>query len=94
MMPGVLGLEVLDQLRSRGHEAEVVMLIGQGTIETAVEAMKLGATEFLTKLPWGHASKDLDRLVQKSLGSAQLSRENCQLKAALKQQQTPTNIIR
>lgn len=90
MMPGISGLEVLQRLRARGHEAEIVMLTGQGTIETAVEAMKLGATEFLTKPV---SLKDLDRLVQKCVRSARLTRENQQLRAALKQQLTPTDIV-
>jgi DNA-binding NtrC family response regulator len=90
LMPGVSGLEVLQRLRGRGHEAEIVMLTGQGTIATAVEAMKLGATEFLTKPV---SLKDLDRLVQKCVRASRLSRENQQLKAALKQHQLPTNIV-
>ena len=49
MMPGISGLELLKKLKQRGCESEIVMLTGKGTIETAVEAMKLGAREFLTK---------------------------------------------
>ena len=51
MMPGLSGLDVLKKLKQRGAEAEVVMLTGQGSIETAVEAMKLGAREFLSRQP-------------------------------------------
>src|SRR5688572_5210218 len=42
-MPGMSGLQVLEKLKTHGAECEVVMLTGEGTIETAVEAMKLGA---------------------------------------------------
>ena len=48
-MPGISGIEVLERLRSGHSECEVLMLTGQGTIEAAVEAMKLGAYDFLTK---------------------------------------------
>ena len=83
MMPGLSGLEVLKLLKERGSDAEVVMLTGEGSIETAVEAMKLGAREFLSK---PMSLKDLDRLIRKSLESGQLRKENQQLKAVIKQQ--------
>ena len=49
VMPGMSGIEVLEQLKLTHPECEVIMLTGQGTIETAVEAMKLGAYDYLTK---------------------------------------------
>lgn len=48
-LPGIDGLETLRQLRERNHEAEVVMISGHGTIETAVKATKLGAFDFIEK---------------------------------------------
>lgn len=89
-LPSLSGLEVLDRLKSRGAECEVVMLTGEGTIETAVEAMKLGAREFLSK-PIG--LRDLERLVQKAYKAGLLQRENRQLKAVLKHQQRSPQII-
>ena len=84
MMPGMSGLDLLEKLGQRGTDSEVVMLTGQGTIETAVEAMKLGAREFLTKPV---SLKDLERLVRKSVESRQLKKENEQLKTIIKKQQ-------
>ena len=46
-LPGISGMDVLEVLSAR--EATVVMLTGHGDIETAVEAMRLGAENFLTK---------------------------------------------
>ena len=43
-MPGRSGLDVLKELRARNAECEVVVLSGEATIETAVEAMKLART--------------------------------------------------
>jgi len=48
-MPGQDGLEVLAELKKRPYSPEVVMISGQGTIQAAVEATKLGAFEFLEK---------------------------------------------
>src|SRR5687767_8387654 len=59
-MPGMGGIEVLEKLKSRGAECEVVMLTGEGTIEAAVTAMKLGAREFLSK---PISLRELERLV-------------------------------
>lgn len=83
MMPGLSGLDVLKALRDKGAEAEVVMLTGKGSIETAVEAMKLGAREFLSK---PMSLKDLDVLIRKSVESGEIRKENKQLKAVIQQQ--------
>ncbi len=48
-MPGRGGLEILAEIRKRPYPPEVIMISGQGTIQTAVEATKLGAFEFLEK---------------------------------------------
>jgi two-component system response regulator AtoC len=48
-MPGISGLDVLKQLRPLAPHALVVMLTAYGTVQDAVEAMKLGAYDFLIK---------------------------------------------
>lgn len=48
-MPGIDGLQLLEQIKKIKPCVEVVMLTGHGTIETAVKAIKLGAVDFLTK---------------------------------------------
>ncbi len=48
-LPGIDGLETLVRLRQRGSDAEIVMISGHGTIETAVRATKLGAFDFIEK---------------------------------------------
>ncbi len=90
MMPGLSGLDVLKEMQKRNAECEVVVLSGEATIESAVEAMTLGAREFLTK---PISLKELDRLVRKAYETGQLRKENRQLKAALRYQQSPTHII-
>jgi CheY-like chemotaxis protein len=49
LMPGLGGIEVLRRLRDRGDETPVVIVTAHGTIPDAVEAMKLGAIDFLSK---------------------------------------------
>ena len=48
-LPGIDGLEVLEKLRSEGRTAEVLVISGHGTIETAVRATRLGAFDFIEK---------------------------------------------
>jgi DNA-binding response OmpR family regulator len=48
-MPGIDGMEVLRQVREIRPDIHVIMITAYGTIESAVEAMKLGAVDFLQK---------------------------------------------
>ncbi|HEX6133973.1 MAG TPA: sigma-54 dependent transcriptional regulator [Longimicrobiales bacterium] len=48
-LPGVSGLRLLEVLHARDADATVIMLTGQTDVQTAVEAMRLGAENFLTK---------------------------------------------
>ncbi|RZA07548.1 MAG: response regulator, partial [Proteobacteria bacterium] len=48
-MPGVSGLELLRSIRKENTTVPVVMLTAYGTVADAVEAMKLGAIDFLAK---------------------------------------------
>ncbi|MCP4548159.1 MAG: hybrid sensor histidine kinase/response regulator [bacterium] len=48
-MPGLSGLELLQVLKPHYPDLEILLLTGGGSVETAVEAMKLGASEFLLK---------------------------------------------
>lgn len=48
-MPGMEGLEVLQEMKSRNPNARIVMITAFGTIDLAVDAMKAGATDFLRK---------------------------------------------
>ncbi len=48
-LPGIDGIETLSRLKAKGIDAEVVMISGHGTIETAVKATKLGAFDFVEK---------------------------------------------
>jgi DNA-binding NtrC family response regulator len=48
-MPGISGLEVLKSLRNRDAPGEVVMLTGHGSIDTAIEAIRMGAFDYVSK---------------------------------------------
>lgn len=48
-MPGIDGLETLKRIKADNPNAEIIMLTGQASIRSGVEAMKLGAGDFLQK---------------------------------------------
>ena len=48
-MPGMTGIEVLEALRAKTRDTLVILLTSYGTVEEAVEAMKMGAYDFLIK---------------------------------------------
>jgi DNA-binding NtrC family response regulator len=72
-MPGMTGLEALRELRAAGCAADIVMLTAHGSVETAVEALKLGATDFLLKPA---DFEVLQAVVERSLEARQLQRVN------------------
>ena len=75
-MPGMDGLEVLGSLREQYPSLPVIIISGHGTINTAVEATKLGAFDFLEK------PIDMERLlltIRNGLAQAELARRNVQL---------------
>jgi FixJ family two-component response regulator len=48
-MPGIGGMETLKRIKARQPDVTTIMLTGQGSIRTGIEAMKLGAEDFLQK---------------------------------------------
>ncbi len=64
MMPDLNGLEVLKELRGKGNDTPVIMITAYGSVERAVEAMKAGAYDFITR-PFD--PDHIDLIVRKAL---------------------------
>ena len=79
-LPGMEGIEVLDRLKRLDAGLEVVLVTAVRTVRTAVEAMKLGAYDYLTK-PF--AADDLRGIVNRALERRALHREVRYLRDAL-----------
>ncbi len=89
-MPEVSGEEVIKQVISKTPGVPVIVLTGHGTVETAVEAMRLGAYDFLTK------PLDLDRLsllVKRALQNRRLVLQHRELLAEMEKNKNFENII-
>ncbi|MBW4935731.1 sigma-54-dependent transcriptional regulator [Marinobacter sp. F4206] len=80
-MPGMDGLEMMDQVRGVDEAIPVIILTGQGDISTAVSAMQQGAYDFIEK-PFDH--EELIELLRHALEKRHLALENRRLKAQLR----------
>ncbi|NIN92905.1 response regulator [bacterium] len=77
MMPGIDGIGVLKAVRKEYPQSDVIIMTAYGTIENAVEAMKLGAYDYITK-PF--KIDELGILVKRCLEKQRLAREVDELK--------------
>jgi len=89
-LPGEDGLSLLKKIKSRHSAVEVILITGYGTIETAVEAMKQGAYDFITK-PFRRAV--IVRAVAKAAERQELVLENRFLRQQLEATTGPLKII-
>jgi DNA-binding NtrC family response regulator len=89
-LPGMDGLAFIQQLQARGVQAGLIVMTAHGSVETAVDAMKLGAADFLQK-PF--SLEHLTTVVQKVMAVQSLRAENVRLREQLDQRYQFDNII-
>ncbi|MCA9177242.1 MAG: sigma 54-interacting transcriptional regulator [Planctomycetales bacterium] len=89
-LPGMSGMDLLEKLRHSNEDCQVVILTGAGSVETAVQAMKLGAFDFLTKPV---KLRQLSETVDRAWRHASVLHENRQLRAALRRHERPSEMI-
>ena len=81
-MPEISGMELLKQVKAVSSETEVIIVSGYGTIETAIEAMKLGSYDFLQKpIHFDRFKILIDRIIEKQ----KLKEENLLIRNRLKE---------
>ncbi|KAA5543736.1 sigma-54-dependent Fis family transcriptional regulator [Roseiconus nitratireducens] len=89
-MPGMSGMELLQRVQQEKLEMEIIILTGQGTIESAVTAMQMGACDYLTK-PCSLGDLEHHCILARDRG--QLRRENQQLKAIISRSRPAVELI-
>lgn len=89
-MPRMDGMELLRRLYERPNPPEVIMLTGQATVETAVEAMKLGAYDYLTK---PYSITELDVRVKQAAEKRRLRVDNVRLREQLARKSALPEIV-
>src|SRR5580693_7608944 len=80
LMPDGSGMDLLTLVKQRTARTEVIVMTAHGGVETAIEAMKRGAYDFVTK-PF--ATSELRALVHKALEKRAIVAENVRLRAQL-----------
>ena len=89
-MPDLSGIGVLKEVKSLGLPVEVIVLTAFASVPTAVEAMKLGAYDYLTK-PFN--TEELIAVVEKANEKKRLRHENFILKSEIKRQRESRRIV-
>ncbi|MCO4100972.1 MAG: sigma-54-dependent Fis family transcriptional regulator [Gemmatimonas sp.] len=90
VMPEVDGLEVLRLIREEPLPPEVIVITGNGTIETAIAALKLGAYDFLSK-PYRMA--EIEALVRRAWEKRMLARDNMHMASRLQRAMPSTSFV-
>ena len=89
-MPGMDGIELVKKIRAGEEAAAVVVMTAFGAVETAVDAMRAGAADYLTK-PLNF--DELLIVLDKVLETENLRRETRQLRVRVRDRVAPKNII-
>src|SRR5512138_2891344 len=89
-LPDVSDLDLLIRIRESIPHTEVIMITGHGDVDISVEAMKLGACDFIRK-PFN--LDRLDLIVEKAHQRVRLSRENAMLRHSTGQEQSQVRFI-
>ncbi|MFZ2446950.1 MAG: sigma-54 dependent transcriptional regulator [Syntrophobacteraceae bacterium] len=89
-MPGMDGLELLERIRADHPWLTVVMMTAYGSIDAAVQAIKLGAYDFLTK-PFDHDVLVLN--LNKALERSRLIHENLRFKRCMRETEVFQNLV-
>ena len=76
-MPEMTGLELIRRIRDLGEDTAIIMMTGFGTVESAIEAMKLGSFDYILK-PF--KTEQILGLVTRALREQQVTRENVALR--------------
>src|SRR5260370_13853049 len=86
-MPGLTGIEVLEQLKQVSPDTEVIIMTGHASVETAIDAVRLGAFDYITKpckLP------QIETILRKVVENRDLKHKNIALQTPLHAAHGPT----
>jgi DNA-binding NtrC family response regulator len=89
-MPGMDGITVQKRIREVDKDASIIILTAYASVETAVEALKLGAFDYVTK---PIDPDDLSHLIRNALRQRELNEENVRLRNKVKEMAAATPII-
>ncbi len=89
-MPGLNGIEVLEHLKQVSPDTEVVIMTGHASMETAIEAVRLGAFDYITK---PCKLTELETVLRKVAEKRELKHKNLALQTRVKAAEGPTVLV-
>ena len=89
-MPGLTGIEVLEEIKKVSPETDVVIMTGHASIETAIDAVRLGAFDYITK---PCKLTQIETILRKIVERRELKHKNIALQTRLQAAEGPTVLI-
>ncbi len=89
-MPGMTGLEVLQQLKQVAPDTEAIVMTGHASMETAIEAVRLGAFDYITK---PCKLSEIEAVLQKVVEKRDLKHKNLALQSRVQAAEGPTVLV-
>ena len=89
-MPGLTGIEVLEQLKQVSPDTEVVIMTGHASVETAIDAVRLGAFDYITK-PCKLAQ--IETILRKVVEKRELKHKNIALQTRVQAAEGPSDLV-
>jgi DNA-binding NtrC family response regulator len=89
-MPGLTGIEVLEQLKQVSPDTEVVIMTGHASVETAIDAVRLGAFDYITK-PCKLAQ--IETILRKIVEKRELKHTNLALQTRVQAAEGPSDLV-
>jgi len=89
-MPGLTGIEVLEQLKQIAPDTEAIVMTGHASMETAIEAVRLGAFDYITK---PCKLTEIEAILTKVLEKRDLKHQNLALQSRVQAAEGPTILV-
>jgi DNA-binding NtrC family response regulator len=89
-MPGLTGIEVLEQLKQLAPDTEAIVMTGHASMETAIEAVRLGAFDYITK---PCKLSEIEAVLQKVVEKRDLKHKNLALQSRVQAAEGPTILV-
>src|SRR3954464_14841192 len=89
-MPGMTGIEVLEQLKQLAPDTEAIVMTGHASMETAIEAVRLGAFDYITK-PCKLA--EIEAILRKVAEKRELKNKNLALQSRVQAAEGPSILV-
>ena len=89
-MPGMTGIEVLEQLKQVAPDIEAIVMTGHASMETAIEAVRLGAFDYITK---PCKLSEIEAVLHKVIEKRDLKHKNLALQSRVKAAEGPTVLV-